>query len=36
MERESTNNLVKQDLAHLQYLEDYAENVDSKGIKRKP
>ena len=36
MERESTNDLVKQDLAPLQYLEDYAENADSKMIKRKP
>ena len=36
MERESTNDLVKRDLAHLQYLEDYAENADSKGLMRKP
>ena len=36
MERESTNDLVKRDLAHLQYLEDYAENAHSKGLMQKP
>ena len=33
MEGESQNGTVKQDLVHLQYLEDYAENADSKREK---
>ena len=30
MEYESVNDLVKHDLIGLQYLEDYAENADSR------